>query len=154
MDVQTDAEVVGTVCVAPRARSANRRVFFLELQGDDETRHHVLCKAAKLGGLLSDEATVHHAHRGDTYHARPCMHHTHAMHHTRAMHMRVMHRWRCTGTCGRETRWPSEWGGASCAPPSQIATAAQYMPWRLLSRLPGALARESTGQPSSSTPPT
>ena len=50
--------VVGTVCVAPRARSANRRVYFLELQGDDDTRHHVLCKATMLGGLLPDEATV------------------------------------------------------------------------------------------------
>ena len=62
--------VVGTVCVAPRARSANRRVYFLELQGDDDTRHHVLCKAAMLGGLLPDETTVHtmhHAHAPRTF---------------------------------------------------------------------------------------
>ena len=64
-----DAEVVGTVCVAPRARSANRRVYFLELQGDDETRHHVLCKATQLGGLLPDEITVHRMHHA------PCTHH-------------------------------------------------------------------------------
>lgn len=53
-DAQPDADaqsVVGTVCVAPRARSANRRVYFLELQGDDDTRHHVLCKATMLGGV-------------------------------------------------------------------------------------------------------
>ena len=90
-----DAEVVGTVCVAPRARSANRRVYFLELQGDDETRHHVLCKATQLGGLLPDEITVHRMHHHaprthhvprthaphlctrDTHHAQPCTHYTH-----------------------------------------------------------------------------
>ena len=112
------AEVVGTVCVAPRARSANRRVYFLELQGDDETRHHVLCKATKLGGLLPDETTVKHTHTTqaprlctrDIYHARPCTHHTHAM------HMREMRRWRCIGTCGRATCSLSAWGGVSCAP--------------------------------------
>ena len=110
--------VVGTVCVAPRARSANRRVYFLELQGDDDTRHHVLCKAAMLGGLLPDETTVHtmhHAHaprlsRTTHVHART----THAQH-THIMQC-AMHRWRCIGTCGREIRWPSEWGGESCAP--------------------------------------
>ena len=114
--------VVGTVCVAPRARSANRRVYFLELQGDDDTRHHVLCKATMLGGLLPDEATVPfamhtvcHAPRTTpiTYHARPRTHQTRAPH---TYHASAMHRWRCTGTCGRETRWPSKWGGKSCAP--------------------------------------
>ena len=114
--------VVGTVCVAPRARSANRRVYFLELQGDDDTRHHVLCKATMLGGLLPDEATVPfamhtvcHAPRTTpiTYHARPRTHQTRAPH---TYHASAMHRWRCTGTCGRETRWPSKWGGESCAP--------------------------------------
>ena len=117
-----DAVVLGTVCVAPRARSANRRVYFLELQGDDDTRHHVLCKATMLGGLLPDEATVPfamhtvcHAPRTTpiTYHARPRTHQTRAPH---TYHASAMHRWRCTGTCGRETRWPSKWGGESCAP--------------------------------------
>ena len=117
-----DAVVLGTVCVAPRARSANRRVYFLELQGDDDTRHHVLCKATMLGGLLPDEATVPfamhtvcHAPRTTpiTYHARPRTHQTRAPH---TYHASAMHRWRCTGTCGRETRWPSKWAGESCAP--------------------------------------
>ena len=54
-----DDVVVGTVCVAPRARSGNRYVYFLELQGPDaESRHHVLCKATQLGGLLPDDTTV------------------------------------------------------------------------------------------------
>ena len=151
-----DALITGTVCVAPRARSANRRVYFLELQGDDETRHHVLCKATKLGGLLPDETTVQHMHTPSRT-TRP-MHARATRVYARTMHVpcicRVMHRWRCTGTCGKGTRWPFASGGVSCAPLSQIATAALYVPWRLHSCLSGALARESTGRPLSSTPPT
>ena len=124
-----DALITGTVCVAPRARSANRRVYFLELQGDDETRHHVLCKATKLGGLLPDETTVQHMHTPSRT-TRP-MHARATRVYARTMHVpcicRVMHRWRCTGTCGKGTRWPFASGGVSCAPLSQIATAALYM---------------------------
>ena len=148
--------VVGTVCVAPRARSANRRVYFLELQGDDDTRHHVLCKATMLGGLLPDEATVHtvrHAHaprlsRTTHVHAR-----TRHAHHTHIMQVP------CTGgvaqgpAAGRHAGRPS--GAARAVRRSrQIATAALFMPWRLLSCQSGALARERTGRSLSSTPPT
>ena len=131
--------------VLPRAAGRRRDTTPRALQGDQAGRS----PSRRDHGAAYARTITHHQAYARTSHARLCTHHTHAMHmpwHAQvALHRDLRQGDTLAVRVGRREL---------CAAQPDCDCSPVYAPWRLHSCLSGALARESTGRPLSSTPPT